>query len=285
MKTSHGISVHPLPPTPSHVGEGEFSNSRFRKAPFPLVGENWDGGCERLRHSQQGGVLIISLVILLVMTLLGVSAMTGSGLQERMVGNQKQAIGASMAAEAGAITAVRWLRAHPGAWGNAEAWKAGDVLPSRVPSAPNFGKGGVVYWVESIRFDGDTAVIVSRGGVLIDGKILGQSAVTVALQNESAGTGSAPGANQPAGNGEGERHEKVRGTSATIGSTTGFVGLNTQSASVGVQTEPDPAPASDAASHASDTTRPDELSGAKSMRGKVLYWRQMPPVANDMPAR
>ena len=239
----------------------------------------------RTRHSQQGGVLIISLVILLVMTLLGVSAMTGSGLQERMVGNQKQAIGASMAAEAGAITAVRWLRAHPETWGDAGAWKGGDALPSRVPEAPNFGEGGAVYWVESIRFDGDTAVIVSRGGVLVDGKILGQSAVTVALQNESAGTGSAPGANQPAGNGDGERHEKVRGTSATIGSTTGFVGLNTQSASVGVQTEPDPAPASDAASHASTATRPDELSGAKRVRGKVLYWRQMPPVVDHIPER
>ncbi len=239
----------------------------------------------KTRHSQQGGVLIISLVILLVMTLLGVSAMTGSGLQERMVGNQKQAIGASMAAEAGAITAVRWLRAHPEAWGDAGAWKAGDALPSKVPAAPNFGEGGAVYWVESIRFDGDTAVIVSRGGVLVDGKVMGQSAVTVALQNEADGTDSASGANEPAGNEEGERREEVRGTSAAVSSTVGLVGLRTQSASAGIETEPDPAVASDAVSHTSDTTRPVESSGAKSVRGKVLYWRQIPPVANDMPER
>lgn len=223
-------------------------------------------------HSQQGSVLIISLVILLVMTLLGVSAMTGSGLQERMVGNQKQAIGASMAAEAGAITAVRWLQAHPEAWGDAGAWKAGDALPSRVPAAPNFGEGGAVYWVENIRFDGDTAVIVSRGGVLVDGKVMGQSAVTVALQNEAAGTDSGPGANEPAGNEEGERQEEAGGTSAAVGSTVGFVGLRTQSASAGVETEPDPATASDTASQA-DHTPPDASSQARKISGKVIFWR------------
>lgn len=53
----------------------------------------------KTRALQEGGVLIISLIILLVMTLLGVSAMTGSDLQERMVGNQKRMIQASMAAE------------------------------------------------------------------------------------------------------------------------------------------------------------------------------------------
>ena len=41
-------SIHPLPPIPSYVGEGEFSNSRFHKAPSLLVGEGWGGGCERL---------------------------------------------------------------------------------------------------------------------------------------------------------------------------------------------------------------------------------------------
>jgi len=70
----------------------------------------------KTRALQEGGVLIISLIILLVMTLLGVSAMTGSGLQERMVGNQKRMIQASMAAESGAILALQWLRMHPEAW-------------------------------------------------------------------------------------------------------------------------------------------------------------------------
>ena len=71
-------------------------------------------------RQQQGTVLGVSLLILVVMTALGVSAMLGSNLQERMVANQKQAIEASMAAESGAVMAIRWLRAHPEAWGDGD---------------------------------------------------------------------------------------------------------------------------------------------------------------------
>ena len=38
------VSVHPLPPTPSHVGEGELNNPLLRKALSHLVGEGWGGG-------------------------------------------------------------------------------------------------------------------------------------------------------------------------------------------------------------------------------------------------
>lgn len=138
----------------------------------------------KTRALQEGGVLIISLIILLVMTLLGVSAMTGSDLQERMVGNQKRMIQASMAAESGAILALQWLRTHPEALGDAKAWQAGDeALPSRPSSSPNFGNA--VFWIESIRFEGDTAVIVSRGGISVADRIMGESVVQVTLQNES----------------------------------------------------------------------------------------------------
>jgi len=138
----------------------------------------------KTRALQEGGVLIISLIILLVMTLLGVSAMTGSDLQERMVGNQKRMIQASMAAESGAILALQWLRTHPEAWGDAKAWQAGDeALPSKPSASPNFGNA--VFWIESIHFEGDTAVIVSRGGISVADRIMGESVVQVTLQNKS----------------------------------------------------------------------------------------------------
>ncbi len=140
----------------------------------------------KIRHVQQGGVLIISLIILLVMTLLGVSAMTDSGLQERMVANQKQVIQASMAAEAGAISAVRWLRNHPEAWGDADAWQEKKHgLAAKPPNIPNFGDSSV-YWIETIHFENDAVTIVSRGGSLVDDKIIGQSVVTVVLQNQDS---------------------------------------------------------------------------------------------------
>jgi hypothetical protein len=221
---------------------------------------------------------MISLVILVVMTLLGVGAMTGSGLQERMVGNQKQAIEASMAAEAGAIEAVRWLRAHPEAWGDAEAWKADDALPSRVPSTPNFGEGGAVYWIERLSFAGDVATVVSRGGVLAGPKVMGQSVVTVALQKEPDGTDSAPGENEGAEDGESERDDYARRLEgrmpAATGSTVEFVGLNAPSASAGVKTEPDPTTASDAVGQADHVAMPDDSSQARRIRGRVIFWRQ-----------
>ena len=47
-------SVHPLPPTPSHAGEGESNKPLFRNAPSPPVGEGWDGGGERLQTRYAG---------------------------------------------------------------------------------------------------------------------------------------------------------------------------------------------------------------------------------------
>ncbi|MGS2717979.1 pilus assembly PilX family protein [Eionea flava] len=48
---------------------------------------------------QQGVVLIVSLVMLLVMTVAGVTTMTGATLQERIAGNQRQQIVARVNAE------------------------------------------------------------------------------------------------------------------------------------------------------------------------------------------
>ncbi|MDG4551364.1 MAG: hypothetical protein P9F19_18095 [Candidatus Contendobacter sp.] len=46
------ISVHPQPPTPFHIGEGEQRKPLFRKVPSPLLGESQGGECERLPLTQ-----------------------------------------------------------------------------------------------------------------------------------------------------------------------------------------------------------------------------------------
>lgn len=137
---------------------------------------------------QRGTVLVISLLILLVMTTLGVSAMLGSNLQERMVANQKQALAASLAAEAGAIRIIQWLRTHPEAWGDAAAWQTSAGLPLK-PSS-NAAGNHITYWIESVDFNGSRATVVSRGGLWIAGRIIEQNRVTVGLQ-------SVPDASQP----------------------------------------------------------------------------------------
>ncbi|MBK1701537.1 pilus assembly PilX family protein [Thiococcus pfennigii] len=50
---------------------------------------------------QAGAALVIALVFLLLMTILGVSSMQGTALQERMAGNQRDRNQAFQAAEAG----------------------------------------------------------------------------------------------------------------------------------------------------------------------------------------
>jgi hypothetical protein len=79
--------------------------------------------------------------------------------------------------------AIRWLRTHPDAWGDEKAWKADGGLPFGVPLVPNLNDG-VVYWIERVGFDGNSAVVVSRGGVWVAGAVLSQSAVMVTVKNE-----------------------------------------------------------------------------------------------------
>lgn len=52
------------------------------------------------RSDQRGSALIVSLIILIVMTVLGLTAMSGSGLQEKMAGNNRDMALAFQAAEA-----------------------------------------------------------------------------------------------------------------------------------------------------------------------------------------
>ncbi len=52
-------------------------------------------------HSQRGVVLIIGLIMVLLMAIIGVSAIRGSNMQEVMVGNMKDRNQAFQAAEAG----------------------------------------------------------------------------------------------------------------------------------------------------------------------------------------
>ena len=59
---------------------------------------------------QRGAVLIISLIFLLLMTLVGVTAMQGTTMQERMSGNMQDRNVAFQASEAALRLGENWLR-------------------------------------------------------------------------------------------------------------------------------------------------------------------------------
>jgi len=62
-----------------------------------------------MRHYQQGAVLIVSLILLLILTLVGVSGMKMTSLEERMSGNYKDHEMAFQAAEAALVEAENFL--------------------------------------------------------------------------------------------------------------------------------------------------------------------------------
>ena len=63
----------------------------------------------KIYRKQQGAVLIVSLLMLLVMTLIGITAMNNTVLEEKMAGNTRQRQLAFQAAEAALRSAENWL--------------------------------------------------------------------------------------------------------------------------------------------------------------------------------
>ncbi|MCK4742595.1 MAG: hypothetical protein KAT25_02110 [Sulfuriflexus sp.] len=62
------------------------------------------------KHKQQGAVLIVSLIILLLMTIIGVSSMKTTTLEERMAGNMRDQNLAFQSAEAAIVEGETYLR-------------------------------------------------------------------------------------------------------------------------------------------------------------------------------
>jgi len=89
------------------------------------------------KHEQRGAVLVVGLVMLLLLTLIGMAAIRGSSMQEKMVGNMRDHSLAFQSAEAG-------LRAG-------EAVTDGAALPSFSGAVAGYGPplaqpGSVSFW-------------------------------------------------------------------------------------------------------------------------------------------
>ncbi|MGL5907981.1 MAG: pilus assembly PilX family protein, partial [Shewanella sp.] len=112
---------------------------------------------------QQGAVLAIGLIFLLIITLIGVAGAGHSLLGERMASNNKQISEAFMAAETGLVNAVAWLD-NPA---NAANW--GQVSTSQAAinaTAISSGSGNKARWqIKSLAFNGKEATIESCGTI------------------------------------------------------------------------------------------------------------------------
>lgn len=108
-------------------------------------------------HREHGSALAVALIFLLLMTLLGVSAMRGSNMQERMAGNLRDRNMAFQAAEAALRGGEAWLMNvvnqqtaglnpqinNPAAWTGAAPAPTGTVgaLDGQLAGDPEFYVG------------------------------------------------------------------------------------------------------------------------------------------------
>lgn len=107
-----------------------------------------------LPKKQKGAVLAISLIILLLMTMIGVSAMQSTTLQEKMAGNLRDANLAFQAAESGLRDAesylfkIATLPSFTASCGNGFCLPA---LPSGTPQWKMKNTSNVSYWNDSTK--------------------------------------------------------------------------------------------------------------------------------------
>ena len=101
-----------------------------------------------LRRKYRGVALFLSLVLLVVLTLIAVTIMSNTAIQERMSGNQKRVADAGMAAEAAIASHLAWLSQDLAAnWAQ---------VPAQVGLAQEFG-GASRFFINSWRSEGDPA--------------------------------------------------------------------------------------------------------------------------------
>lgn len=118
------------------------------------VGRRFVSAPERSIQRQRGVVLIVALVILVLMTMIGMTAMRDTGLQERMAGNLRDRNLAFQSAEAALRAGETWLLNNattqnpaaridePADWnGNSSPTPTGTIALNTVAANPSFHAG------------------------------------------------------------------------------------------------------------------------------------------------
>lgn len=114
-----------------------------------------------MKFRQSGAALAVSLILVVVASMLGISAMNSSQLGERIAGNERQVSEAFMAAETGLAVAKSRLDANPSLWD-----KNNDVVDlDSLNAAPREVRAGLVWEVVSATDEGDDLRVVTEGRV------------------------------------------------------------------------------------------------------------------------
>jgi len=159
--------------------------------------------------SQQGSTLVVSLVLLVALTLLGVSSLQSTLLEEKMAGNYKDSSRAFQATEAALRAGEDWLQvqaelpnALPSNIGNSDVWSYN--APSTGGSVPNWwnerdevwwGNNGVSYTAQLDGVTNDPEYLIEEQSFIRDTLNVGiktDNSGRVFYRVTSRGTGARP---------------------------------------------------------------------------------------------
>lgn len=149
-----------------------------------------------LPHCQHGMALVMALVFLVLLTLLGITAMSTSSLEEKMAGNTKDRGLAFQAAESALLHGETWIANQV----NLPIFDPTDTsdglhLPSSTSTPVWTDDGGTNIWTGS---SGDFKVLTGLTKVQSDPKVIIENLGPVRDSNESLGM---PGAGSPTSHG------------------------------------------------------------------------------------
>jgi len=101
-------------------------------------------------RNQQGAVLVSVMIYMLVLSMMGVSSMRGTAMEERMASNQWEHSRAFQAAESALIDGGQWFLFQPdfiesSADGASGVWQTGSVSDAIGLSSFDWSSNGLVY--------------------------------------------------------------------------------------------------------------------------------------------
>ncbi len=143
----------------------------------------------RTPHAQRGAILVVSLLLLLVLTIIGVSSMQGTALEESMSYATRDRTIALQSAEAGLREAEAWIDSivSPAALtGSNGLYKRADTIPYYNTSATWLNANSSNYVTATAPTGSDTAKYIVKELGLISG-IQGSMNLTGYGENKGSG--------------------------------------------------------------------------------------------------
>lgn len=113
------------------------------------------------RHLERGAALIVGLIFMLVASVVAMSSMRGSTIQEGMTANLNNKAVSFMAAEAGAAAFTTLIADEAFAWGTSD-WQQ-QIAHTRLAATAVDDANAALYWVESVDWTQEPAEVIVRG--------------------------------------------------------------------------------------------------------------------------